>query len=94
MLFGRRYAKFPRSPVGGDYRLKSLISPKPVNCPEVGFEEIPRKPMSEEFDGGEVLLISRRFRSWGQDGQERVVFRRGSNLPSRYNTFISPCFEE
>ena len=23
--------------------------------PEVRFEEIPRKPMSEEFDGGEVL---------------------------------------
>lgn len=33
--------------------------------------------MSEEFDGGSVLLVSRRFRSWRQDGQERVVFREG-----------------
>jgi len=32
--------------------------------------------MSEQFDGGSVLLVSRRFRSWRQDGQERVVFRR------------------
>ena len=54
----------------------------------VRFEEIPRKPMSE--DGREVLLIPDGSGVGGQDEQERVVFRRGSNLPSRYNTFISP----
>lgn len=59
-------------------------------CPEVGFEEISRKPMSEKFDGGSVLLVSRRFRSWRQVGQERVVFRRVQNVPSRYNRFVPP----
>lgn len=49
--------------------------------------------MSEELDGGEVLLIPRRFRRLGQDGQGGVVFRRGLQPTERYNTFISP-FEE
>jgi len=61
---------------------------------QVGFEEISRKPMSEEFDGGSVLPVSLRFRSWRQDGKERVVFRRGSNVPSRYNRFTPPGFKE
>jgi hypothetical protein len=50
--------------------------------------------MSKEFDGGSVLLASRRFRSWPQDGQEHVVFRKRSSVPSRYNTFMPPCSKE
>src|SRR6266853_2970872 len=55
----------------------SAVSPR---CPEVRFEEIFRKAVSEDSDGGTVLLY------WfpdgsgveGRTGQERVVFRRDS----------------